>query len=475
MAEVEIVTWNGEEDPDNPLNWANSKKWMNMAIICLQGTLSPMAATIMAIGAAAVARDFHLTDAYTPGLPTAMYVLGIGVGPVALAPCSELYGRRVVYLCSFAVFTVLNVGCSLSPNITALSILRFLSGCAGSAGPSLGPGSIGDMFRVEERGRAQSLNAIGAILGPMLGGIIGGFIVAGTHGWTWLTWVMAISSGVTTVLSFWVLQETYGPYLLSRKIARLKKEFPLKDFRVETGKPAKELFSRAITRPIRMLFTSPIAAFMSIYQSIIFAILYLHLVTILLLFGPTELYGLYSYHWVNGTTGLAYLGAGTGSIIGMIITSKYMNASFAAALARQKERTGSSIPTPELRLPFLQLGMVIVPVGLIVYAWSSGRAHWIVPLIGACIFGIGMLMVYVCVQAYLVDCFGEWSASASAAAILTRCPITCAFCLTGFEMYRKLGYAWGSMLLAFLCIALIPVPFIIQRHGSRIREKQFSF
>ena len=129
-----------------------------------------------------------------------------------------------MYLCSFTVFTVLNVGCALSPSIASLSVLRFLSGVAGSAGPSLGAGSIGDMFSPEERGRAQSLYSFGPVMGPVLGGVIGGFIVDRTHGWRWLMWTVAIASGVTNVLSILLLRETYGPYLLSRKASTLSKQ-----------------------------------------------------------------------------------------------------------------------------------------------------------------------------------------------------------------------------------------------------------
>ena len=64
--------------------------------------------------------------------------------PLCLAPLSELHGRRIVYLCSFTLFTIINVGCALSPGIIALSILRILSGICGSAGPTLGGASIGD-------------------------------------------------------------------------------------------------------------------------------------------------------------------------------------------------------------------------------------------------------------------------------------------------------------------------------------------
>jgi hypothetical protein len=124
----------------------------------------------------------------------------------------------------------------------------------------------------------------------------------------------------------------------------------------------------------------------------------------------------------------------------------------------------------------------------VVFAWSAGRTHWIVPLIGAMFFGIGMVMGYICTQSYLVDCFKIWSASALAAVIMLRCPITTIFCLFGFELYRKLNYDWyvlihlnflavgkltsnrGSMLLAFLCISMLPFPFLLKTYGPSLRN-----
>jgi hypothetical protein len=213
------------------------------------------------------------------------------------------------------------------------------------------------------------------------------------------------------------------------------------------------------------------------------------MITILLLFGQRPLYGLYTYGFTGGKAGLAYFGAGSGAFVGMVLTAKFMNRSFAAALARQIKKTGDTTPTPEMRIPFLQAGMLVVPFGLIIFAWTAGRTHWIVPLIGAHFFGIGMLMGFVCIQSYLVDCFGQYSASALAAVIMARCPITFLFCFFGFEMYKDLGYDWyvalalgfvivlllttnrGSMLLAFLCISMIPIPFILKKYGPQLRAK----
>jgi MFS family permease len=234
----------------------------------MQAVLSPIASTILAIGAEEIARDFHLTSAKIPVFPIAFYVLGIGTGPLVLAPCSELYGKRVVYLSSFICFATLNVGCGFAPNIAALTVLRFLSGVAGSVGPSLSSGSVGDLFCVGQRGRAQAIASLGPVFGPVLGGLMGGFIVYGTSGWRWLLWTVAIAAGVVSCLSFCFLRESYGPFILAQKARRLNGMRTGTRYYVHEKAPLKNVLGRSMTRPVRLLFTSPILGFMALYQSL---------------------------------------------------------------------------------------------------------------------------------------------------------------------------------------------------------------
>lgn len=229
--------------------------------------LSPISSTILAVGSQEIAKDFHLTNIYTPGLAVGMYILGLGLGPLCLAPCSELYGRRIVYLVSFSLFTVINVGCALAPNITALAILRLLSGICGSAGPTLGGASIGDMFSRKDRGKALALYSIGPVLGPVFGPLIGAFVVDGTKGWRWLMWIMVIAPAFTLAFAFYLLRETYEPVLLHQKA---KRESVGRRQTCSAGPNvrAASLFSHAITRPLHMLFFAPICTLMSIYMSL---------------------------------------------------------------------------------------------------------------------------------------------------------------------------------------------------------------
>ena len=230
--------------------------------------LSAVASTLLAVANIQLARDFNLTGLYTPSLPVALFVLGLGLGPLFLSPLSEIYGRRIIYLVSYALFTVLNVGCALAPNITALSILRLLSGIAGSSGPALGAGTIGDMFERKEQGGAQAIYGFVSTAGPFLGGIIGGFILSGTGDWPWLMWIMVIAPGLIVAVSVFLLRETYEPFLLHRNAKRLLAETGVPHYEGKERERPMELILQSITRPLRLLCFSPICTVLSVYLAL---------------------------------------------------------------------------------------------------------------------------------------------------------------------------------------------------------------
>ncbi|KAF7312275.1 MFS domain-containing protein [Mycena indigotica] len=434
--------------------WPRRKKWANLVLISVQGTLSPVCSTFLAVGAHQVNADLDVASPAIGALPVALFVLGLGLGPLYLAPLSEMFGRRIVYIVSFGLFSLFNVGCALVQNETGLILLRLLAGLAGSAGPSLGAGSIGDMFTREQRGGAQAIYGFGPTFGPALGGIIGGYI-AERAGWRWLMWTMAIASGVTTILSIAFLQETYVPFLNAR--AQGKRSAP-----TTIG------FYANLTRPIRMFLFAPIVTAMSLYMAIIYGVLYLHFVTIPLLFGPRAVFGLFTYGWQDGNEGLAYLGAGLGCYVSTIICLFTLNRSY-RAMARRYGRH-----KPEFRMLFMQIGMFFVPVGLFIYGWSAQfHKHWAVTLLGAAIFAFGMLMAYVCIQTYLTDSFVEFAASALAATIVLRSIFGAVFSIVGAKLYQRLGYGWGTSLLAFISVAALPIPALFWVYGPRLRARKF--
>ena len=57
-----------------------------------------------------------------------IFVLGYVIGPLLLAPLSEIYGRRFVLTGGNVFFCVWQIGCALAPNLPSLIVFRFLAG-----------------------------------------------------------------------------------------------------------------------------------------------------------------------------------------------------------------------------------------------------------------------------------------------------------------------------------------------------------
>lgn len=189
---------------------------------------------------------------------------------------------------------------------------------------------------------------------------------------------------------------------LERKTARLRKETgnELLHSRLDVGLSPGDYFRRGIVRPIKMFVYSPIVPIMAFYMSIVYAYLYLLFTTFTDVFERT-------YGFTTSTVGLSYLGLGVGSFVGLIIFSltsdRYVRSK---AAADEKAGIKAAGMKPEHRLLHLPLGAILLPVGLFIYGWTAEyKIHWIVPIIGTGIVGIGNLMVFMGVQLYLVDAF----------------------------------------------------------------------
>lgn len=120
-----------------------------------------------------------------------IFVLGFACGPLILAPLSERYGRAVVYHTTNVLFTIFTAVCGLSSSEAMFLVFRFLSGFAGVATITIGSGTIADLMPREERGRAVSIWAVGTILGPAVGPVLGGWLTE-VVGWRWMFWIISI-------------------------------------------------------------------------------------------------------------------------------------------------------------------------------------------------------------------------------------------------------------------------------------------
>ncbi|TVY81919.1 Efflux pump rdc3 [Lachnellula suecica] len=465
------VDWDGPDDPKNPMNWSSRKKWLTIALVSyitfvtqvlplesLSGSsYSSFGSTIFAPGVPLLMKEFHSTNDELASFIVSIYILGFCVGPLVLAPLSELYGRSPVMHLANIFFLIFSIACAVSSDMGMFVFFRFCQGVAGCPPLTLGGGTISDLMIPVKRGKALSIWSMGPLLGPVIGPVIGGFM-AQALGWRWTFWFTAIMTGVSTLASFAVLKETYAPTLLAKKAAALRKETgdPKYKSKFDKGLTPGFLFKQALIRPTKMLFRSPIVALLAIDMSIIYSYLYFLFTTFTFVFE-----GQYGFN--PGEAGLAYLGLGIGFIIGQFGIGK-----FSDSYTKKKSEKGGM--KPEYRLPPLMIGAFLIPIGLFWYGWTADKkVHWIVPIIGTSFIGVGTMCAFLPIQMYLIDTFGIYAASALATNTVVRSLFGATLPLAGQSLYARLGLGWGNSLLAFIALALSPVPFLLLKYGERIR------
>lgn len=289
-------------------------------------------------------------------------------------------------------FLVFVIACAKAPTLSSLIAFRFLSGTFGSAPITNGGGTIADMIVQEKRGAAMASFSIGPLLGPIIGPVVGG-VVTDALGWRWVFWIIAIMSGVLSLVFFFASEETYAPVILARKTKKLQKETGNDRLRskLDAGLSSADYFKRGILRPFKMLVFSPICIICGFYVGLAYAYLYILFTSLTPLF-------MRIYHFNTVNAGLTFLGLGVGSMIGVAYFSassdKYMKKK--AAIAKEQGIVDPrEVMKPEHRLPPLRIGAILLPIGFFIYGWTAEyKTHWIAPILGTMVIGIGNLIVF---------------------------------------------------------------------------------
>jgi MFS family permease len=261
--------------------------------------------------------------------------------------------------------------------------------------------------------------------------------------------------------AYFIFPETYEGIILYRKAKKLRKatgENYYTEYERE-GRSFSQRLSASLSRPVRLLATQPVIQIISLYLAYNFGVLYIVLSTFANLW-------IDRYEQPISVSGLHYIALAIGytvaAQVGAPLTDKIW--------ARLQARAGG-VTAPEYRVPLMIPGAIIIPIGLFWYGWAAeAKTHWVVPDIGIAIFGCGIIVGTQAGQAYVMDSFRKYVASASAASQLLRSVAGFAFPIFAPQLYQNLGYGWGNSLLAFVFMALgVPIPLLLWKFGAKLR------
>ncbi|KAF2652357.1 major facilitator superfamily transporter [Lophiostoma macrostomum CBS 122681] len=462
--DIMLVSWEGPDDPSNPYNWSLVKKWCATVLVSLGGLITLMSGAMLAPALSAIGNDLSVSQAEA-SLMLSIYVLAFAFGPMVLAPCSEVWGRRPIWLFGSIWYVIWNTVCGFSKNAALMIVGRIMAGLGASAEFAVSGAIVADCWTPDSRGKSMAIRSFLPLLGPALGPIVGGAAVE-TLNWSWLFWLMSIFAGVVVILFIFSLPETHTPTILSRKAAALRKSTGLKYYTKDDleGLPLTQRLKAGLLRPTTMLLTQPVIQIIAFVQGYQFGLVYILLSTYSSLW--TDRYGQSS-----SVSSLHYLTL----VIGYTIASQCSGWALDKTWAKLKEKNQGETK-PEYRVPMMIPGAILIPIGLLWYGFSAQqRLHWIMPDIGAAIFGCGYISAGYAAQAYVVDAFLEFNASAGAASQLLRNIFAFAFPLFGPSLYDRLGYGLGNTVLASISAVLaLPAPLVLWRYGEQLRQKRVN-
>lgn len=453
-ASIEHSTWNWDNDPSNPYNWPANLKLRQILMIGSAAFTASLGTSILTPAHAQFMERFHVGSTVAV-LPLSLYVFALALGPVVGGPLSETIGRYPVYIGAIVFGGLFTLGAGFCNTFAGICVLRFLAGFCFAPILAIAAGTINETWKPAERAIPAICFVLTPFLGPGIAPVIGSFVVV-RKDWRWTQWVLLFFD-IFALITAIMAQETYHPILKRQRVKKLGLPSP----------PSQPLSSRihlfltmAVIRPIQMLFTEPIVAFISLYVACEFATLFSFFAAIPFVFETIYRYDLEK-------SGLIFLAIVVGCFLGALTV-------LLCDIFFYRPKSAKYPPNeapPELRLYPAMIGSFGLPIGLFWFGWTSkADISWASPTVAIMIFACGNLCVFISTSQYMVDTYrGITVASAMSANSLARYGLAGAFPLFAIQMYTNLHVSWASSLVGFIAIALLPVPWVLFMTGEKLR------
>ncbi|KAF7978652.1 hypothetical protein HWV62_45166 [Athelia sp. TMB] len=457
-----LVGWYGPDDQDNPRNWSLRKRSFVAFSISLLTFSVYVGSAIYTSSIPSLMVSFGISQTRAT-LGLTLYVLAYGMGPMILAPLQDMasIGRNPVYIGGLAAFLLFNTAIIEAPNSSTVLAFRFLSGFVASPALATGGASMGDIFPPQALPYVIGIWALGAVAGPILGPVIGGF-AAQANGWKWPIYELMWISGFAFLFLALLLPETLEANILLKRARRLRKLTGNPHLRSQSEIDEAKLSTKAfvyesLVQPFA-LAAEPALLFANVFIGLVYSVFYLWFEAFPLVFNDI-------YHFNLGVGSLPFVAFVVTGSITYTVYVLYNKYHMEPRMARNPNLA------PEARLEIGLMASIFIPVSLFLFGWASrASVHWIVPVIAAALYLPGIFLTFQSIMMYISLSYPHHAASVLAGNDLFRSSMASVFPLFGRAFFQRLGLGGGSSLLAGISILLMPVYFLLIKYGHRLRE-----
>jgi DHA2 family multidrug resistance protein len=131
---------------------------------------------------------------------------------------SSYFGRKRLLITCIIIFTLSSALCGAATSMTMLIVARVLQGIGGGVLQPTAQAVLMESFPFEKRGQAMAVYAMGIIVAPIIGPTLGGWITD-NYSWRWIFYIN-IPVGIAAVLmAAWFIENP--PYLKRAKGSRI--------------------------------------------------------------------------------------------------------------------------------------------------------------------------------------------------------------------------------------------------------------
>ncbi|EHA46439.1 hypothetical protein MGG_12650 [Pyricularia oryzae 70-15] len=392
-----------EDSPNDPLNWPVWRRNMvllSVGLFCMMGAgLTP----VLAAGFTDIANEYQIDVDRVP-LTTGMYMLGMGIGSVFVAPTALLYGKRPVYLGGAALLVVTCAWCALSPTFESLVLARVFQGIAVSPIECLPGSTISETFFLHEKAFRLGIYTLLLMIGKNLFPLASAGIMQGLD-WQWVFWISAFLAALIGILILFFAPETFWerrPDLHNSRYTDELRSLPRRTMAQELqpyhGRLIRDSWIQVACRPFT-LFSYPAVIWSALVYacSVGWLVVMSESVDVIFIGG--------AYQFTQLQTGLVYISPLIGGILGTAIAGKISD-----WIVPKMARRNGGMYEPEFRLVMVVPAFIATVTGLVGFGWSAEwNEHWMVPTTFFGLVSFGCSLGATTAISFVMDSHGQYS------------------------------------------------------------------
>jgi len=176
--------------------------WLAVATVCFGAFMGQLDASVVTLAFPALQRQFGVALAGVQWVSLA-YLVALVALLVPVGRWSDRYGRKLVYLYGFVLFTAASAACGLAPTLAVLVAIRAVQAAGAAMLQANSVALVSTSAPAGRRRAALGLQAGAQAVGLALGPVAGGLLVA-SAGWRSIFFIN-VPVGVVALAAGWFL------------------------------------------------------------------------------------------------------------------------------------------------------------------------------------------------------------------------------------------------------------------------------